>query len=461
MDIPIIISGHEIGRDPFHVTSPFFAGAGYSSAAASPLDIAAAIGCARKAEPGSLDQRKEVMQRAAEAFQYTATHLEHVVWMTGMPVAQIQAMLDQIPQWFRKLPRLIEDRPGSEAGLVGGSPPGGLSMRYSRLDGFCYAVTPGNDPRASALVAANLVYHGIPFILRPSPKDCIAPLVIRALLTGGLDPNACSLLYFAPQAGSGYHGKLVAASRIVWTHGPASFVDERMRYDTAERRQDRFEGKLVIRHQSSSSAAIMRPPLGESLMQALYPSIACPLGCAAVKWILVLGDYEWERALPDWIAGLKVGNPMEPETQIGYIEPAILDYLDGLVRKNRMRYRFWGGERISEIQARPLLAASQTSASDFFGNNVPAYVLALSQCASIEEAVAQINLGTHEAPRLAVSCHQLEPREVEYAAEKTRAHLVLADLPTTTMIPGFHEGNDYFRLLHRSKIVVRPWPFVI
>jgi hypothetical protein len=104
--------------------------------------------------------------------------------------------------------------------------------------GFCYAITPGNDPRPAAIVAANLGYLGIPFILRASIRDAAAPLVIRALIAGGFDPRFCNLVYLdrADPLSKSNHTRMLAACSIIWTFGSPDSIDRTLRYRSTGRR---------------------------------------------------------------------------------------------------------------------------------------------------------------------------------------------------------------------------------
>ena len=234
MTTPTLIGGREIFGETFEAASPFYPDYTQPVSKASPLDVAAAIGCARQAQPGSPASRKDMLQRAADAFTWTEADLEHTVRMTGMPLQQVRAMYAEIPAWLRAVPQILEQRfpPYQDQNIYIDSLQAGVAARLLRpVSGFCYAITPGNDPRACALLAANLGYLGIPFILRASSKDAAALPLVRALLAGGFDPNFCSLLYFEPGSVSPLHFKLLDACSVVWTFGPRWLVDSRLRYE--------------------------------------------------------------------------------------------------------------------------------------------------------------------------------------------------------------------------------------
>ena len=478
MPTPLLIGGREIHREAFVVASPFYAGYSRQVSNAGPLDVAAAIGCARQAQPGSPNDRKEMLYRAASAFSYSDAELEQTVRMTGMPIQQVKAMYAEIPAWLRAAPQILARRfPAyqEQNAFIDSLQAGAADRLLKPVSGFCYAVTPGNDPRACALLVANLGYLGIPFILRASSKDAAALPLLRALLNGGFDPNFCSLLFFEPGPVSPLHYRLLDACSVAWTFGPRWWVDSRLRYESRGRRawvsipqvgdasdvsrllhsvdasmvqveddrQDHFEGKIVLRHESTNCAAIACGSLDEELKATLYQAIAYPLGCTATKSVMVIDGNDWLADAVDWLAGLAVGDPLDPKTEIGYIDPKNLDALQRLAHANRLRLQVFGGERLSDIQARPMLVASREDVPDFFAQEIPAYVLAVHDCPSVESAVERINQYTPDHPRLAVSLHKLPPQTIPWASSQLNAHAVLVDQPTTRMLPVFHEGNDY------------------
>ncbi|MEJ2710792.1 MAG: hypothetical protein P8074_24490 [Anaerolineales bacterium] len=331
---------------------------------------------------------------------------------------------------------------------------------------------------------------GVPFILKASPKDAIAPRVVKALLSAGLDPSFCSLVYFegdTPQSAN-KHFKLVDACSLLWTFGPDEPVERLLRYEQgapqaiidlsgldleqldtkglaraasergfkiANERIDHFTGKQVLRHNSGNCAAIINGPVDEWLKSSLYEAINFPLGCTATKsmfWLQAPEDLL--SNLQFFLAGLKVGDPLDAQTQIGYVHPRNLDYLQAKLERNRLRLRAFGGERLSPIQARPLLVASQEELPDFFADEIPAYVLAVQSCGDPRQAIERINHYTTREPRLAVSLYRFPEAERLAAMQELRAHTVLVDLPTSRVMPAFHEGNDYALSLSAGKLIM-------
>lgn len=461
MLLHLIVSGKRIETNTFPVRSIFFPEYTVQAANAGSLDVSSAIGAVRRCERQSRQERIAILQRAATAFSSNHEHTAHAVQMTGMPVRQVEKAIAQIPDILREVAETLEKR---FAGASGGAPfdieP--ISRGYTKLlvprEGFCYAITPGNDPRAAALVAANLVYSGIPFVLRASIRDAVAPQVIAALLDAGIDPDFCQLLYTdrADSEHEGKHFKVVDAASIVWTFGPAESIDRTLRFEPGEGGEirDHFQGKHVMRHESGNCAAVVGGEFDDLLGKWLYESTAYSIVCTATKSVMALSDERWIRQAAEFLASLRTGDPRDPETQVGYIDPRYLDYLGDLLRKYRLDLEAYGGERLSPIQARPVLVASQDGAGEFFSQEIPAYTLAVRRCPDLITAVDAINGFTGDIPRLAVSFHRVGKAHLAEAVARVRAHTVLIDRPTSTLIPFLHEGNDYLLRLTRGKLLV-------
>lgn len=499
MQNPLIISGLQSFKDQFHGNSLFYEDYSYLVSNASMLDVARAIGLARKAPLPSLPSRVAYLEKAAQAFSFHQEHLEHTVKVTGLPIKAVERMYKEIPDILRAGPQILSERFRRTSGLY----PldleivtAGLYKIFQPGQGFCYAITPGIDPRASALVAANLTYLGVPFILRASIRDATAPLVIEALLSGGFEASFCSLVYFDkndPEATS-KHFKLLESSSVVWTHGPSREIDRTLRYQSVgkriaielepaeqdavdkdgpeslwasgtpnkllsrvhieDQRVDHFQGKTILRHDSGNCAMIVCGPSDESVYRFLADSLEVASLCTATKSVMLVQDKGWSRAAADSLAGLQPGDPLQDSTQIGYMHPLCLDYLDELATKYRGRVDLKGGERLSPIQARPLLVMGQDEAPEFFEQEIPACVLAIQECSNIAEAIERLNaFSNQEVNRLAVSLVNVPREQLLEPVLTIKARVVLVDQPTTRILPLFHDGNDYTHQLAQPKML--------
>jgi acyl-CoA reductase-like NAD-dependent aldehyde dehydrogenase len=455
--LPALIGGRRIERRPFAVRSLFYPDYLAQAADASPLDVAAAIGAARSAQPGSLAGRIGWLNNAARAFQAGPQVIAHTVRMTGLPLQVVAQLLADIPAWLSSVPQAALRRYPPPAG--GGLLSEELGPRLRRLlipiEGFCYAVLPANDPRAAALVAASLGVLGIPFILKASKGDAVSLRVVQALIAGGFDPDFCSLLYFdnrRPDA-PGLHARLVEASAAVWTFGPQAQVDRALRFAPGSAPADLFAGKPVLYHQNAACAAIVGAPWSPQQAAYWWEALSFASGCTASRSAMVVRQPGWLEPAAAFLQGLVIGDPLDPATQVGYLPAANLDYLESLLRRHQASLERIGGRRISAFQMSPALLTCQDGAEAFFQQEIPAYLLAVRHSPGADQAARQLNQAAGGSPRLAVSIYGFPPRTARRLAGGLHAQVVTIDQPTTRVIPFFHEGNDYLQALTRPRLI--------
>jgi hypothetical protein len=289
------------------------------------------------------------------------------------------------------------------------------------------------------------------------------------------------------------HARLVEASSIVWTFGPPAIIDRTLRFQSNPPRAsvnldgvvidpadvhalramlvewgpqeldrrlqiessqvDLFAGKTVLRHASGNCAAIAFGTFSDQIREWLYNSIGYAIVCTVTKSVMSINGDNWAELASEYLRSLIIGDPLDPQTEIGYIDPTCLDFLEALRQKNRSRATFYGGQRLSPIQAAPLLVHSQFDLPDFFAQEIPAYVLATRDCKDLQDGIKQLNHYATEQPRLAVSLKNIPPNQLGEEILSLHAHTILVDKPTTFLVPAFHEGNDYALLLSSGKLL--------
>lgn len=457
-----LIGGMEIRREVFHGRSPFYPDYEVATPQIGELDAARAIGAARRAERGSFADRWQALQRAAEAFHLPDEIIDHTVRVTGIPRRVVLELAADIPRWLKGVPEHYAGRL-LDAGSID-LPPGAAAevsphVRYQPLDGPAYVLCPATDPRAPALAAANLVALGIPFILKASRHDALAPRVLDALIAGGLDPHFCSLLYFDNHTSSGpaLHARLIEASPVVWTFGPRAGVYRAFGLPSPAspgRLPGTLAGKTTLFHEDAACAAIVSGGFSDRTQAFLEQSLAFASGCTAVRGVFLLEAAEdWPARCREWLARLRVGDPLDLDTQVGYFHPANLHALERARQVHRAALESHGGQRLSPQQQTPLLLELARPVSELLGQEIPACFLATFRCGTLAEAVDTINQTAVQPPRLTVATHNLElnERNVRQLARVQARNLHL-EQPTSAVHPHFHEGNDYLRLLSRPRL---------
>jgi acyl-CoA reductase-like NAD-dependent aldehyde dehydrogenase len=495
---PNLIAGHEVISSHFWASSQFYPEYRVKIADASALDVAAAIGATRLAEKMTPSARVKCLLRAADIFQVGPAHIEHTVRMTGLPYQVIAGLLEEIPAWLREVIAVLGQRfePLSDypAAFLEHVTDTSINLRVA-VEGYCYAVTPANDPRAAALVTANLGYLGIPAILKVAKGDAISPLVIQALIAAGFDPGFFNLLAFDNRGSdaNAKHAHLVDQASAIWSFGSHTDVDNALRFRatgtvtaldlsdlddstsglaarlgalpdrvlatrlqvTTEQR-DGFAGKSVLYHACAACAAILAGPFNEKTADFLRRSTAYASGCNATRAIAQLIGKAWVDHAVDFFASLIVGDPLDPETDVGYIHPSNLDYVEYLIQKYRHAIHTYGGQRISPFQATPVLIESSSAFPELFGQEIPSCFLASIHARDLLDAVKQLNAAIGDDTRMAVAIHGVEENSARKLLPEISAQIILIDQPTTRVIPYCHEGNDYAHLLTTVKRILHP-----
>jgi hypothetical protein len=319
-------------------------------------------------------------------------------------------------------------------------------------------------------------------------------LLVEALIQGGFEPTFASLVYLDPAdpASQANHFRLVDASSIVWTFGAADRIDPTLRFETLGRRAvvaledlaeepdqealrrlletsspaelikqfhvekdrlDHFEGKTVLRHSAGSCAGLAWGDLDEANASLLYQSFACPAVCSAIKSVRLVGESRWREQAADLFQSLVVGDPLDPATQVGYVSPSNLDQLEKLTAANDCFISKVGGRRISEQQAEPLLIFAESEVPAFFGQEIPAYLLAARTCTGLDEAVDGLNQSVQQ-PRLAVTLFNPPASQRLPALLGLNTHAVMINQPTSQFTPLLHEGNDYLLTLSKGRLLM-------
>ncbi|TAN42896.1 MAG: hypothetical protein EPN22_11205 [Nitrospirae bacterium] len=216
---------------------------------------------------------------------------------------------------------------------------------------------------------------------------------------------------------------------------------------------DHFEGKKVLRHGCGNCAMVAGGTFDAAAADIVYQSFGYAIGCNAVKSAMVIGNSDWISEATMFLANLITGDPLDPQTQVGYVNPLNLDYIEKQLQIYGSRIKALGRERLSKHQSKPLLIYANDYIPEFFGQEIPAYILAVRSCESIGKAVEEINSGAGRNPRLAVSFVNIDRPNVYSVLPTIKAHSVFINAPTTTVFPYYHEGNDYALKLSKKKLL--------
>lgn len=460
-----------MGGQVFTVVSPFDSKYKTNVADSNLFDIKVAISKARKSfdncQDLDFDDRRDVLKKASQKLKFGKSDMEYIVKMTGMPLKRVGEYLQDIQKVLTAVPDLIEKRIGIYGGMIGRNPIQGSNM-FKILEpheGIAYIVTPGNDPRVVAFVSAWLVSLGIPAIFKVSKTDMRIPeLVVNSIVEAGYPSGALNILCWdtSNPEKRDLHFKLVDSSQIIWAFGDNETVDKTLRFETHaeaghQRTIDHFSDKIVLRHASGRAAGIVDSgvDLKKASKMILSSALHWPIGCNSMKALFVVDEVHDDLVehLKYNFSKLKVGDPMDPKIDVGYINPSNLSTintrLDQLTRMGLLDIKF-GGKLLSNYQLTPILAKTNDVNSEFISTEYPAYVLTTKAVDTYETAVEELNRTALGAKRLAVSVYSNDKHKI--LKSKIKAHHVKMWGHTTELDLLFHEGQDYLHKLTEPQI---------
>ena len=248
---------------------------------------------------------------------------------------------------------------------------------------------------------------------------------------------------------------LVDASQAVWAFGENATVDKVLRYEERDGNAiDHFSGKIVLRHATGRSAALVAD--GTSLSHAsriiAESAFFWPIGCKALKSVFHESSQRDElmEALLKHVEeyAKHTGDPLKPTTRVGYVDKTLLSHvmkrIHDLKRVNQLTVL--SGEQLGPAQTTPLLLETRDVHSEFLSQEYSLYILCLKGCANYDEAVKELNASAGDSHRISVSVFSDHERALK---TRLKAHHVKHNRHTSELDFLFHEGNDY---LHRLTV---------
>ncbi len=519
-----LIGGQSVnlGKNYFTVQSQFYKDK-ILIADASQLDISIALSKAKQSweecQKLSFAERANIIKKAANSLKFSEGEIRAIVKMVGMPKKYISEQVNQIPKIMASFWEIISKRYGFLYGKIGldfmeNETFHKIEFRVPKK-GFVYAITPGNDPRITAVVSTILVLLGIPGIIKPSKTDNIVPLkIVKTIIDAGYPKNGLSILFFDSEnpKSKEHNFKICDEAATIWPFGDENTIDNLIRTEKrnvlnldkflkdkgmlniqkelpkflAELQKaenslndyistqtiDHFASKLILRHASGRCAGILDEnfdiPLAAKLI--IDSSMRYPIGCNSMKSVFVVESsfnkltkvLERELTLLD----KHTADPLNPKTEVGYIDKRTALFLEKRIdelKRLQLISILHGGEKISPTQFTPLLVSTNDVNSELLINEIPGYILCLIKVKSFEEAVSQINRIAQDSPKLAVGYFTNNPQNMRLYVN---AHHIKINHLTTDLDGIIHEGNDYIMQLtrpymvhvHKANLKEHPYP---
>jgi acyl-CoA reductase-like NAD-dependent aldehyde dehydrogenase len=279
-------------------------------------DVDAAVTAAAAAFPAwaALDsgERSRLLVRFAEALRAAMGDLATLEsTVTGRPIREMRAQMSRIPEWIEYFAAIAQGLEGESNRVKGGF----LTYTAHEPYGVCALLTPWNHPililvkkLGAALAAGNTV------VVKPSELAPVSPLVLAQIATeAGLPAGVVNVV-----TGGGATGAALVAhpdvQRIDLTGGTAT--GRRVAAVAAERLVPctlELGGKTPV-------LVFDDAPLDEAVAGCLFAAfVAAGQTCVSGSRILVARPVyaAFLERLAARVAGLRLGDPADPTTDIG------------------------------------------------------------------------------------------------------------------------------------------------
>ncbi|MBW3003164.1 aldehyde dehydrogenase family protein [Candidatus Woesearchaeota archaeon] len=364
----------------------------------SVVDLAAIVSPARTAgcERLAIEDRMRILKRAAAALEFSNEEVEHLVKMTGMPVANVKQRLGFSRKLLDCVPDCIEERIGNLHGLaarkINGS---GLEM-YLSPEGLICAFVPPNDPAESAFILAHTVMAGGSIIIKPSSLEPYLSVKFAKLLTEcGYPKHGINVVHWntsdEKRASMGHELVKRCYNRIV--------MGDRQ---TAEKLLEVYDenGNLIRGNDciycAGNSKWILDKGLDYEDMAAkiAHAVLDWPTDCITPRTVFVVGD---ETKLLEHLVTefekRRCGDPLDSKTQIGYVDhQTIQDAMRNIKTGKELNSIdvVLNGRIVRRNQMTPSIYVVHEHDSQFLRNETP-YMLSIVKVPDFETAVNFLN----------------------------------------------------------------------
>lgn len=454
----------------------------------------------------SFKERVGIIEKAAKNLSFSEDEIQSIVKIIGIPITYISKQINQIPEIMVSFWDTITKRYGFDYEQIG------LDFMENKnfhkiefrtpIEGFVYAITPGNDPRITAVVSTISVLLGIPCIIKPSKTDNIIPIkIVKAIIDAGYPANGLSILFFDSEnpKSKELNFKICDEANVIWPFGDDNTINNLIRIenktildidkfmkdkklsDIYKESQkfilelqklgdrldnyiltqpiDHFRSKLVLKHTSGRCAGILDDDFDLNLAAKLIveSSMRYPIGCNSLKSVFVVDSVfdKFVKILKNEFSLLEkyTANPLDKKTKVGYIDKKTLLFLEKRIdelKRLQLVSILYPWKKINQIQFTPLLVSTNDINSELLINEISGYILCLMKVNSFEDAVTYINRLSKGNPKLAVSYFTNNSKHMKF---HINAHHLKINYLTTDIDGIVHEGNDYIMQLTKPYVV--------
>ena len=431
MDFRNLIGGRTSGKGKVEVRSAYY-DLGFTIPDGDEEELKAALAVAlasRKAiDALSVDERTEIVREALGRLELGEEHLQ-TARMTGYPVGQIRRSWDRFREGFLEFMKRS-----------------GPSEARARPLGFF--LLPDNVDIISPWAIFSAVYAGCPLVVKAGSLFPWVPVAVsKALAEAGYPEGGVNILFFrgptAPYLTRRAMRDVLGREGTFVGFGRDSTLRAILGDDNALATEALLKGRFVFFGSGKSQGVVCRDADQQVALASIVESLLLPpFSCLNPKVLYLeagVGD-EFVPLLLEAVRGLKVGDPLEEGTDIGYVDERAVEEVERVVRYSE-------GFGASRLLGRPL---GRNQADPYLVRGIPedfnpleredypVPILALIE-GSAEEIVRRSNA---VGKALVTSIFTREVRPV-YRSIRTH-HLHLNRGTRTTMLTG-HQGVDLWR----------------
>ena len=465
-----------LSQEFFTVKSHFFPNYAIQVANSNKLDFGDCLAESRKADALcadlSLEERCEVLSAAADKFSVSESEAEHLVKMTGMPISSVKRHVIYARELLAHVPESVRLHHESFAGTLGQAiGKHGYELLLPRR-GMVTAFIPPNDPAEAAFIFAHTVMSGSSIILKPSRQEPYFAVKLAELITekGGYPAGGLNVIHWDtndPGRAHLKHGMIYDTDSLVFMGDIATAA--------GMLRSNVELWNFCVFAAGKSKAIVDEGANLEAVADDLtYSSLDWTNSCVTTKAAVVVGKENAEiltRYLAERFKRMAVGSPLDAKTQIGYVEPEVLQDMEKVMRAQRdfgLVDFVLPFERIGEYQMRPMLVTAASSDPElvFFKEELP-YTLAIVPVDSFGEAVNFVNRSVEHLGERSIMATSLYARAKtfrEFVAQESKKYAALKRLassmifynkPSLDLSPYLnHQGINLTRFLSRPLTIV-------
>jgi acyl-CoA reductase-like NAD-dependent aldehyde dehydrogenase len=463
MDLQIenFIAGESSSGERVEVKSEYYDGLSFSIPVSGEGDLQRALQATEEAR-GLLkslpwEEREEMIRKALRSLDLQEEN-RLTTQMTGYPIRLLRRSWDR----FRENYLLFLDSEVADMGPLRSPLPEGMLERRWKPRPLAFLLLPDNVEIITPWTVFTAALTGCPLLLKPGSTLPWTPLrILEALLEAGYPPQALNLLFLRGPSGASLLRKAISETLnregTFIGFGSNSTLQHLLGGGTPLAAEALQRGRFFFFGSGGSRCVVTRSADLETAAEALIDSLLLPpSSCLSPKVCYVEAEVfeEFSDLLSGRIGELRVGDPLEERTEIGFVESRALEEGDRLIRyteafgAERLR-----GRRIGAHQMEPYLLKGIPEDFDLLEReNYPLYLLSLVPYSSRKELLRRSG---KSGKSLVTSLFTRDPWEGVGAEEWKTYHLHINRGTQTSLFTG-HQGTDLWRLFLEEWRVLLP-----